>query len=307
MPRNKYQTVTVLPPASQFGRGESVIYQGEVLTSDGTNWTSQTGPLSYEAGELPDPATLGVGADAIVGGMPVQVKDGKFLGEYTVGSGIPFVVPSSGNITSTSGGVTVTSAFGYIIGPSYTFFPQSALFAKSPSGWYYTVWSSTTVGKVYADVYYIDVPKIPTNPTSLTTVTGAYTQAKDYFAVGPSYIIPAGFMGKNGSIIWNRQVGCKSSATKKTFGGFFGQETFQGGDITTNIASGQSGSVVNRGTSIRQCAANAAFGDSGLASSLSRLIVDTGKNQIISMRVKIVDATDFAIIEAHSITIKRGE
>lgn len=62
MPRNKYQTVTVLPPASQFGRGECVIYQGEVLTSDGVNWTSQTGPLTYTADTLPDLASLPVGA-----------------------------------------------------------------------------------------------------------------------------------------------------------------------------------------------------------------------------------------------------
>lgn len=60
MPRNKYQVVDVLPPASQFGRGECVIYQGKVLTSDGVDWTSQTGPLSYTAATLPDPATLPV-------------------------------------------------------------------------------------------------------------------------------------------------------------------------------------------------------------------------------------------------------
>ena len=68
MPRNKYQVVDVLPPASQFGRGECVIYQGEVLTSDGVNWTSQTGPLSYDAATLPDPATLGVGDSAVLTG-----------------------------------------------------------------------------------------------------------------------------------------------------------------------------------------------------------------------------------------------
>ena len=68
MPRNKYRTLTTLPPASQFGRGESIIYQGEVLTSDGANWTSQTGPLSYTAATLPDPATLGVGTSVEMAG-----------------------------------------------------------------------------------------------------------------------------------------------------------------------------------------------------------------------------------------------
>lgn len=284
-----------------------IEYNGKTYQNvRGEFWTEQ-GVLSYTTATLPDPASLPVGADALVGGIPVQVKDGKFLGEYTVGSGIPFVVPSSGNITSTSGDVTVTSAFNYVMGPSFTFFPQGALFVKSPAGWYYTVWSSTTAGKVYDDVYYIDVPQIPTNPTSLTTVAGAYTQAKDYYAIGPSYIIPAGFMGNNGAIVWNRQVGCKNSATSKTFSGFFGMETFQSTGITTNSASGQAGSLINRGAATRQCAANANFGDSGLAGSLNRLVVDTDQNQIFSLQVKLVDVTDFAIIEAHSITIKRGE
>ena len=61
MPRNKYRTLTTLPPASQFGRGESIIYQGEVLTSDGVNWTSQTGPLSYTANNMPSADSLGAG------------------------------------------------------------------------------------------------------------------------------------------------------------------------------------------------------------------------------------------------------
>ena len=68
MPRNKYQVVDVLPPASQFGRGECVIYQGEVLTSDGVNWKSQTGPLSYTSATLPDPATLAPGTTAVLTG-----------------------------------------------------------------------------------------------------------------------------------------------------------------------------------------------------------------------------------------------
>ena len=68
MPRNKYRTLTTLPPASQFGRGECVIYQGEVLTSDGVNWTSQTGPLTYTASTLPDPTTLSVGTTVILSG-----------------------------------------------------------------------------------------------------------------------------------------------------------------------------------------------------------------------------------------------
>ena len=82
MPRNKYQVVDVLPPASQFGCGESIIYRGEVLTSDGVNWTSQTGPLSYDAGDLPDSANLAPGTTVVVDGDLV-VKDGSGLKQMT--------------------------------------------------------------------------------------------------------------------------------------------------------------------------------------------------------------------------------
>jgi hypothetical protein len=92
------------------------------------------------------------------------------------GSGIPFVMPPNGNITSTSGGITAGTAFDYVIGPSYSYFPANNLNATSAAGWYYTNWTSTTVGTVFADTYTNGSAQIPTSPAPLTTVVGAYTQ-----------------------------------------------------------------------------------------------------------------------------------
>ena len=115
MPRNKYRTLTTLPPASQFGRGESIIYNGEVLTSDGVNWTSQTGPLSYTAETMPDPTVIGAGATVVV--------DGKVL-EKTA-SGLSFLGHSvkknlfGGRSVFGGQGFTAQSAFSYQGGYRY--------------------------------------------------------------------------------------------------------------------------------------------------------------------------------------------
>lgn len=122
MPRNKYQTVTVLPPASQFGRGESVIYQGEVLTSDGTNWTSQTGPLTYTAETLPDPATLGAGATVVVedinGNSTLLTSSGdSFSSDYTprktkLAAWMPNIIGFVNTSNTVTYGACITSNFG---------------------------------------------------------------------------------------------------------------------------------------------------------------------------------------------------
>ena len=107
MPRNKYQTVTVLPPASQFGRGECVIYQGEVLTSDGVNWTSQTGPLSYTAATLPDPTTLGAGATVVIDGNPVTSAAGRLVPSYVADNSFAAIgdsFTSAARIVESNGG-----------------------------------------------------------------------------------------------------------------------------------------------------------------------------------------------------------
>lgn len=151
MPRNKYRTLTTLPPASQFGRGDSIIYQGEVLTSDGVNWTSQTGPLSYTAATLPDPATLGVGAPVVVNDEPLA-SNGQFFGRYIKK---PALVKSDGVllydavitfganavIASTSGAFTQSD-----VGKRVAFYEKvSGAAARAGCGNIVAVTSSTTV------------------------------------------------------------------------------------------------------------------------------------------------------------------
>lgn len=222
-----------------------------------------------------------------------------------IGSAIPFIMVASGNITSTTGNITTGTAHDYVVGPSYVYFPANALNATSPAGWYYTNWTAATLGVVYADTYTNGVPTIPANPLPLTTVVAAYTQVTGFDAVGPNYTIPGGALGANGTIEWGRIINNNNSAGAKTFNTYFGGTLFQGVAQTTNPKEAGTGTLRNRGVENRQIAANAAHGDSGNASTLTKPTIDTRADQIFSFSCQLATATDYAMIEAHSIRYNR--
>lgn len=246
-----------------------------------------------------DPLTGGIEISA--GGVMAPVAQ-----RLQCSSGLPFVMPSNGTISNTSGGVTVGTAFDYIIGPSYTYFPSGALFASSPAGWYYTLWTAATIGTVYANTYTNGAPKIPSTPTPLVTVAGAYTQVTGLDVIGPNVVVPGGAMGDNGSIEWQRVVNNNNSAGSKGYPTFFGGTNVQGLNQTTNPKEAGAGSIKNRGRKTAQISANAAHGDSGNASTLNKSTVDTAQNQILAMGINLAVATDYAIIESFSFKVFYG-
>lgn len=217
----------------------------------------------------------------------------------TFGSGIPFILPSSGTVNNTVGNITVSTGLDYVVGPSYVFFPLGALYTNSPSGWYYTNWTAATLCVVYADMYVSGIPAIPSNPTPLTTVAGAYTQSTGFDIFGPSYAIPGKFLGPNGFIEWNRVINNPNSANNKIYNLYFGGVTFQGQTQTTNPKAAGQGTIKNRGRAGAQIAANASYGDSANASTLPKLSINTDSTQVFAFAVQIANAGDYAIIESH--------
>ncbi len=250
------------------------------------------------------PATIADTAGAKILGF-VNPDGSETIIPKTFGSAIPFVMVANGNISSTSGAISSGTAFDYVIGPSYTYFPANALYASSPAGWYYTNWTAASLGVVYADTYTNGIPVIPANPQTLTTVVAAYTQVTGFDAVGPNYTIPGGALGPNGVVEWSRLINNNNSAGVKTYNTYFGGSTFQGTTQTTNPKEAGIGSLRNRGIETRQVGANAAHGDTGNASALTRLTIDSRSDQIFSFSIQLATATDYAIIEAHSIRYNR--
>ena len=180
MPRNKYQVVDVLPPASQFGRGECVIYQGEVLTSDGVNWTSQTGPLSYDAGDLPDPATLAPGATVVVGDGDLAIINGGLSPMPTSSAITSILVPPTlskvivgeGTVTLTIGAVAGASKYEVLINSTVYEFDNYG--AKTISGLPNGVALNVSVRAVSADRVYTDYTVWPRQVTPTSHIFSAF-------------------------------------------------------------------------------------------------------------------------------------
>jgi hypothetical protein len=219
------------------------------------------------------------------------------------GSGIPFVVCSSGNLNNTAGNITVATAFDNIMGPSYTFFPAGVLFPGAAAGWYYMVWTAATIGTVYRDVYINGNPQIPVTPTPITTNTGAFTQSVGFDIPGPTFVVPAGALGNNGCIEWNKVVYNNGGAGAKSYGNYFGGQLFQGLSQTTNPKAALNGTLKNRGRKTAQIAANASFGDNNAASANPVLTVDSGQSQVFSMTLNTAVATDFAVLESYFVRV----
>lgn len=262
---------------------------------------------TIDASKLPDIGTVASGAEILVNNVLYKSNGKCWTASETYGSGLPFVVPSSGTINNTSGSITATTAFDYIIGPSYSYFPIGALFASSPAGWYYTVWTAASIGTVYADVYYNGNAHIPAKPTALTTVSGAYTQVTGFDIVGPNFVVPGGMMGVNGCVEWWRSINNNSSANAKTYNTYFGGTLIQGVNQTTNPKEAGYGSMQNRGRLTAQISANTAHGDNGNASTIIKPTINTADNQLFSFAVQVANAADYAIIESHKIRVTRVE
>lgn len=269
--------------------------------------TAVMGDCVYGAG--PGAVDVDAVTNPLTGGVSLSAGGAVILNTKMLvwSSGLPFVMPSSGTINNTAGSVTVSTAFDYVIGPSYTFFPSGALFASSPAGWYYTNWTAATIGTAYANTYANGAPSIPASPVPLTTVAGPYTQTTSFDVIGPNVVVPENFMGSNGTVEWQRVVNNNNSAGSKIYNTFFGGVNFQGLTQTTNPKEAGAGSLKNRGRKTAQISASAAHGDSGNASTLPKLSIDTSQNQILSMSIQLATATDFAVIESFLFRVTSGD
>lgn len=93
-----------------------------------------------------------------------------------VSGGAPFIVAGAGTVGNNGVFTQTTPLFSSAAGlGSWVWFNTGALYTSSPMGWYWGVWSSTTVCTVYANTYVSGRPINPATPTPITaTGPGAY-------------------------------------------------------------------------------------------------------------------------------------
>lgn len=219
-----------------------------------------------------------------------------------MGSGLPFIMPSSGTVASTGGSINGFTGFNAVNGPSYSYFPANALYSGSPAGWWYTVWSGATYGTVYAERYTSGQPAIPASPTPLITVAGSFTQSTGVDVMGPTFVLPANSLGPNGEIQIKRLTHNNNSAGNKITNIYMGGTLFQGVTQTTTSRHAAQISIQNRGNAGRQVAANAAPGDSGSVGAFNVGTVDTTVAQVCAISLRLDTATDWTMLESYAVT-----
>lgn len=219
-------------------------------------------------------------------------------------SGIAFVLPSSGSVAA-NGNLSGLTAFNTSYGWCYCYFPAGAVFAGSVAGWYLTNLTGATVGTIYNNTYTSGQPRIPAIPTPIVAAgPGAYTQTTAIDIPGPSAIVPAGAMGANGALYWERATNNNNTAGTKSYATFFGALSISAASQTTNPYAGAIGTIKNRGSASAQHALNSQNGDAGSAGGMKYLTIDTTQPQVISHTLKLAVATDYCVIETFAFYLR---
>jgi hypothetical protein len=219
-------------------------------------------------------------------------------------SNIPFVVANTGTMGN-NGAVTLGTALNEAYPVSYLYLPAGAIQTNSPAGWYFTIFSSTTVGVVYQNTYSAGVPPLPaaaalpgniggtlvpwvsTGPGAFTGTTGAVT--------GPNIQLPANSLGPQSSLRFQAITSTNSSAGAKVASLIFGATTVSTFSATTSTGQRQDAFLANQGTFVNQIVVT---NDTDGTETLTRATNNTNTDLGISATLNLAVATDTLTLEA---------
>jgi len=223
-------------------------------------------------------------------------------------SGIPVMVANSGTI-ATNGTVTLGTALPTTYASAFCYFPASAVSGDATGGIYYVVFSSTTVGVVYAGKYGVAngvgavafTPVIPTG--TLTAVTGsnsAYTgSTTETYLVNVT--LPAGSMGNNGQVVITSNWATNNSAGAKTGKNYLSTTVIgTNSSYTTSTGGSSMNSIRNRG--VLNVQSTQLIGGAS-ASGHVYAAVDTSVSVPITISGTIATATDNVILEGFTVQL----
>jgi len=221
-------------------------------------------------------------------------------------SGIPVIVANTGTI-ATSGTVTLGTALPTTYANAFVYFPASAVSGDSTGGIYYVVFSSTTVGVVYAGKYGVAngvgaVAFTPVVPTStLTAVTGSnasFTGSTTETTL-INVTVPAGAMGDNGQIVVTSNWSCNNSAGAKTGTVYLGASAVgTASSYTTSTGGSSMNSIRNRGALNVQ---STQLIGGAAASGHVYTAIDTSVSVAVTITGDLATATDHIILEGFTI------
>lgn len=284
-------TVQVLPPAPQEALGN-----GPIPVSTG----AQIGPLPISVRVL-----LQAGSAALLYDLDPNTEPSYSV--LRTSTALAMVIPSSGTMAA-NGAVTLTTAVplsgGYSWG-CYMYFPAGAVYAGSVAGFYFTVMSSNNLGTVYDNRYAGEMPQVPLVPTPIVAAgPGAYAQTLSPVDM-LTYTIPGGSMGNNGRLIVAPVWAIPNNANNKTLSTTFGGSNVYAKTRTTATQEAPLVDIRNRGVPTRQFSgwANAGLPNVSSTAGLLNLAVDTTADVACTARGQLAVATDFIILESHSVDL----
>lgn len=214
-------------------------------------------------------------------------------------AGIPCIIPPNGTV-ATNGTITVGTALPLTYPQAWVYLPAGAVVGGA-AGWYYTAFSSTTVGQVYtAYKATMDTPHIPTTLTAAVGSNSAYTTLVATDVVLGSVSIPAGTLGRNGAVEY-----CGFFSYNSTAGAKVSKVLFGGGTVVSSSATTTTGITVRK--RVQNRAANSqviqASLETGATVSVAPtlLAIDTTADVVAAFAGQVAVATDYLILEAWSI------
>lgn len=218
---------------------------------------------------------------------------------------VPVGIPPSGSITSngTDSIITLGTALSEIYGPTgvspgiYLYLPAGALYAGSPAGCYWSVFTSTTVGTVYLNTaVFPGVQSVPAMLLHNTTVMGAtgYSAVTAPCTLG-SMAVKANSMGLYGG--WRETIYLASSGGSPVYQPYFGSTKIT--ENTTGAATGYAWQTTcfNRGSTSQQTVndAMAAFGAGVTQKSIG---LDTTQDQNVSLLMYTAGVVNWVVLKS---------
>jgi hypothetical protein len=214
--------------------------------------------------------------------------------------GIPCIILPTGTITA-GGVLTSGTALALTYPRAWVYLPAGAVVGGS-AGWYYAVFSSTTVCQVYTNYQAtMDKPYIPTSLTAAVGVGGAYTGVTSAVSMG-SVVVPANAMGAFGAVEVYALGAWPTNANNKTFAARFGASAVVSTVATTTLGMTVRKKVQNRATNSQVIQAAAETG-AAISTSPSLLAIDTTADVVVDVQGTMAVATDYLVLESFSVEL----
>lgn len=166
-----------------------------------------------------------------------------------VGMGVPFIVANTGTMAA-NGALTLGTALPTTYANAYVFLPAGAIATGSAAGWYYTQFTSTTVGTVFNNLYVAGTQPVLLPTAALvpfvTTGPGAYT-GSTASNIGPSFNINSNMLGGNGGVArLTTMMSVNNTAGAKTLAVTLNAVTVQSNALTTTTGNVAVSLIFNR-------------------------------------------------------------